>query len=88
MTGTAPLPDVVDRLATLIVRALAAKPSLLAVAVLYETGQPAPALYVATETPEHCEERLRSLAAPERFARDLAALQEALAFSPATSTAR
>jgi hypothetical protein len=47
-------------LGNLIVEEVERLPSLLAVAIFYETAQTAPALYLAYETAENCMQRLKS----------------------------
>jgi hypothetical protein len=47
----------------IILREVATLPSLLAVAITYQTAQEQPAMYLAYETAEHCMERLRAGAA-------------------------
>jgi hypothetical protein len=69
--------DISKRLASLVVQTIQQKPSLLAVAIFFETCQPEPALYLCYETQEYCIERLLGLAKPANVQENMGFIQRA-----------
>lgn len=74
--------EAISRLGSLICANLAARPSLLATAIWYETCQGSPTIYLCYETAEHSLGEFRKAAEPAAYQKSIESMQRVLNEGP------